>query len=160
MRLWSIDPAYLDAKGLVALWREGLLALAVLEGRTRGYRHHPQLERFRNTANPAAAVRRYLWHVYEEACARGYRFDAGRIGRRPAGRLSLEVTRGQLRFELEHLKSKLRRRDPSGYRFLQTVKKPRPHPMFVSRAGGVESWEKDLAARMPPSRRSAHDDSA
>ncbi|WP_368086417.1 pyrimidine dimer DNA glycosylase/endonuclease V [Nitrosomonas sp. Nm34] len=26
MRLWSIHPKYLDAKGLLALWREGLQA--------------------------------------------------------------------------------------------------------------------------------------
>jgi len=30
MRLWSLHPRYLDAKGLVALWREGLLAQKVL----------------------------------------------------------------------------------------------------------------------------------
>lgn len=43
MRLWSLHPQYLDAKGLVALWREGLLAQAVLAGQTRGYKRHPQL---------------------------------------------------------------------------------------------------------------------
>ena len=47
MRLWTLHPKYLDARGLVALWRESLLAQAVLAGRTRGYRSHPQLERFR-----------------------------------------------------------------------------------------------------------------
>jgi len=47
MRLWSLHPAYLDARGLGALWREGLLAQAVLRGKTRGYRSHPQLERWR-----------------------------------------------------------------------------------------------------------------
>ena len=36
MRLWSLHPRYLDAKGLVALWREGLLAQAVLKGQTKG----------------------------------------------------------------------------------------------------------------------------
>lgn len=30
MRLWSVHPGWLDAKGLVAAWREGLLARAVL----------------------------------------------------------------------------------------------------------------------------------
>jgi hypothetical protein len=29
-RIWSLHPKYLDARGLVALWREGLLAQAVL----------------------------------------------------------------------------------------------------------------------------------
>ena len=32
MRLWSLSPRYLDVKGLVAVWREGLLADAVLLG--------------------------------------------------------------------------------------------------------------------------------
>lgn len=30
MRLWSIHPCYLDSKGLIALWRESLLAQACL----------------------------------------------------------------------------------------------------------------------------------
>ena len=43
MRLWSIHPRYLDSMGLVALWREALLAQAVLRGETKGYKFHPQL---------------------------------------------------------------------------------------------------------------------
>ena len=41
MRLWTLHPQYLDPRGLVALWREALLAQKVLLGRTRGYRAHP-----------------------------------------------------------------------------------------------------------------------
>ena len=38
MRIWSIHPRYLDARGLVALWREALLARAVhAEAGRRGY---------------------------------------------------------------------------------------------------------------------------
>ena len=48
MRLWSLHPKYMDSKGLVALWREGLLARAVLKGQTNGYINHPQLIRFKN----------------------------------------------------------------------------------------------------------------
>jgi hypothetical protein len=33
MRLWSLHPEYLDANGLVALWREALLAQAFLQGK-------------------------------------------------------------------------------------------------------------------------------
>jgi hypothetical protein len=29
---------------LVAVWREGLLAQAVLQGKTNGYKNHPQLD--------------------------------------------------------------------------------------------------------------------
>jgi hypothetical protein len=45
MRLWSLHPSLLDAKGLVALWREALLAQKVLQGGTTGSRFHPQLQR-------------------------------------------------------------------------------------------------------------------
>lgn len=47
MRLWSLHSRYLDSRGLVALWRESLRAQKVLMGDTIGYRHHPQLDRFR-----------------------------------------------------------------------------------------------------------------
>ena len=46
MRLWSLHPKYLDIKGLVACWREGLLARKVLLDQTKGYKNHPQLIRF------------------------------------------------------------------------------------------------------------------
>jgi hypothetical protein len=127
----------------VALWREGLLAQAVLEGKTRGYRSHPQLARFREARRPVAAVRRYLWHVYEEGQRRGFRFDRRRIGR-AAECPRLRVTAGQLTYELLHFKSKLRARDPRHYRAIRALKKPQAHPSFVVAAGGVEAWEKVL----------------
>ena len=141
VRLWSIHPRYLDSRGLVALWREGLLAQAVLEGKTRGYRRHPQLARFQDLGRPAAAVRGYLWHVYQEALHRGFRFDRSRIGR-VTSCPQLRVTSGQLAYELSHLKRKLRARDPRRYRALRRLKRPRPHPSFTAVAGGVEAWER------------------
>src|SRR6185436_19503588 len=98
VRLWSLHPRYLDAPGLVALWREGLLAQAVLSERTRGYRHHPQLFRFREQRNPRAAIAAYLQAVASEAEGRGYAFDRTRIDARPS-RIAICVTDGQLRFE-------------------------------------------------------------
>ncbi|MCX9084482.1 MAG: pyrimidine dimer DNA glycosylase/endonuclease V [Candidatus Methanoperedens sp.] len=56
MRLWSIHPKYLDGKGLVALWRESLLAQKVLNGETKTYRHHPQLRRLRAHPDPKGAI--------------------------------------------------------------------------------------------------------
>jgi hypothetical protein len=67
VRLWSLHPRYLDRQGLVALWREALLARAVLCGRTKGYRHHPQLERFRAHASPRLAICAYLGAIEAEA---------------------------------------------------------------------------------------------
>ena len=80
MRLWSLHPRYLDPQGLVALWREALLARAVLRGKTRGYRNHPQLARFRAHRSPRAAISAYLGAVHDEAVQRGYSFDARKIG--------------------------------------------------------------------------------
>jgi Pyrimidine dimer DNA glycosylase len=106
MRLWSLHPEYLDPRGLVALWREALLAQAVLRGQTRGYAHHPQLARFRGSASPVGATAALLYVVYAEAERRGYHFDVQRIA--SEGRVDcIEVTRGQLAYEREHLKAKL-----------------------------------------------------
>lgn len=139
MRLWSLHPRYLDAKGLCALWREGLLAQKVLAGRTRGYRHHPQLARFREHVDPLAAIATYLDHVRCEANDRGYRFRA-RIGRGRTER-RLSVSHGQLRFELAHLRKKLWHRDRARHRALARLPRPVPHPLFVVRPGPVAPWE-------------------
>ena len=141
MRLWSLHPSLLDPKGLVALWREGLLAQKVLQGKTTGYRSHPQLHRFRQCAEPLAAISTYLWAVHDEATRRGYDFDSAKIAgkRRP---LSLTVTQGQLTFEYQHLKEKLRRRDPERFRRLGRIRQVTAHPLFVVVTGEVEPWER------------------
>lgn len=141
MRLWSLHPSLLDAQGLVALWREGLLAQKVLLGQTRGYRFHPQLDRFRSTKNPVAALSAYLWAVADEAAARGYHFDASKIAKPRRRTAPIPVTRGQLEFEHAHLKRKLRARDPSRLRLLKTAAL-RPHPLLRVVAGEVEPWER------------------
>jgi len=140
MRLWTIHPKYLDARGLVALWREALLAQAVLRGRTRGYAHHPQLLRFRRSRAPVSCIAAYLAAVEEEGARRGYSFDAARIAR---GRRTeaLAVTRGQLAHEWAHLLDKLRRRDPERFESLRTVRRIAPHPLFRIVPGGVADWE-------------------
>jgi hypothetical protein len=141
MRLWTLHPKHLDAKGLVALWREALLAQKVLNGGTRGYKHHPQLFRFTKTKNPPAMLAAYLKIVHAEAERRGYHFDATKIGaRRARGRLT--ETRGQLLYEWGHLKRKLEKRDPKRLRELGTLKNPVPHPLFKIVPGGVREWEK------------------
>jgi hypothetical protein len=145
MRLWSLHPRYLDARGLVALWREALLAQAVLRGRTRGYRRHPQLERFAAAPSPLGAIGAYLRGVDAEARTRGYAFQSSKIGRTPwDGRLA--VTRGQLQYEREHLVRKLRVRDPERLSRLRGIRTPDPHPLFRIVAGGVAEWEKVLPA--------------
>lgn len=141
MRLWSLHPRYLDANGLVALWREGLLARKVLRGETRGYRHHPQLERFRRHADPVALVDTYLRAVCAEAVCRGYRFDGSKLG--PGARRSrVSVTRGQIDYEWDHLRRKLAARDAERLKQLGAVVDPEAHPIFVVVEGDVEPWEK------------------
>jgi hypothetical protein len=141
MRLWTLHPKYLDAKGLVALWREALLAQKVLRGETRGYKNHPQLLRFSETKNPPAALAAFLKSVREEAVNRGYNFDGKKIGRKKfAGKIS--ETRGQLLYEWKHLKRKLKKRDPKRLREFAKVKIPAPHPLFKIISGEVREWEK------------------
>ena len=140
MRLWSLHPRYLDPKGLVALWREGLLAQAVLSGETRGYKHHPQLARFSESRAPKKCIAVYLRAVHMEANRRGYHFDAKKIGRcGPIG--PLPVTKGQLSYEWAHLYNKLNARAPQWLAQFEELKRPQPHPLFRTIAGGVASWE-------------------
>lgn len=141
MRLWTLHPKYLDSRGLVAVWREGLLAQAVLSERTKGYRHHPQLARFRARPSPVAAIADYLRAVHAESLVRGYAFAAGKI-RRVRGEGRIAVTSGQLRFEWEHLHAKLELRDPKWRKGLTGVRTPEPHPLFRVVAGGIEPWER------------------
>lgn len=139
MRLWTVDPAFLDARGLTAAWREGLLARAVLRGRTKGYRFHPQLARFRAQKEPVAAAEAYLRGVLAEACRRGYHFDARKLG--PASPVPrIRTTCGQLQHEWAHLGAKLRRRSPADYRRWRAAA-PRAHRLFRIVPGPVERWE-------------------
>lgn len=141
MRLWSLHPKYLDPQGLVALWREALLAQAVLRGETRGYRHHPQLDRFKNHPAPLAAISLYLKAIHAEAEARGYVFDKNKI-RPTRTSVTLTVTSGQTKYEWGHLMAKLKTRSPVLYRKWQEIDEPETHPMLEVCAGEVEAWER------------------
>jgi hypothetical protein len=140
VRLWTVHPRYLDSVGLVALWREGLLAQAVLRGLTRGYRNHPQLIRFRAQEDPIVAIGAYLGAVHEESLARGYRFEAAKIVS-TSGCPPLIETRGQLLLEWRHLLAKL------------AVEQPDPHPLFRIVDGPVREWEKAHDSASPGERR-------
>jgi hypothetical protein len=147
MRIWTLHPQYLDPQGLVALWRESLLARAVLRGQTRGYRHHPQLHRFQQQPAPRSAINCYLSGILSEAQSRGYSFDAAKIGPIRT-RATIAGTSGQLQYEWQHLLKKLRTRCPAQYRRLCDVSDPLPHPLFQIVAGPVAHWERiTVAAR-------------
>jgi hypothetical protein len=141
MRLWTIHPQYLDTQGLVALWREALLARAVLRGQTRGYRQHPQLQRFKAHGSPRFAINAYLAAIHSEATARGYAFDKRKIG--PVRAVdSISATTGQISYEWQHLMAKLAVRNRLLRRQWRTVRMPLCHPLFTPVPGLVERWER------------------
>lgn len=140
MRLWTLHPKYLDAKGLVALWREALLAQKVLRGKTKGYRHHPQLIRFQAHAKPVEALAAFLKAVHTEATRRGYSFDSSKI-ERCSETILLEETDGQLHYEWTHLCRKLKLRAPHVLASHKDVSSPEPHPIFRVIRGEVRDWE-------------------
>lgn len=141
MRIWSLHPSLLDRQALVACWRETLLAQAVLSGRTQGYRHHPQLDRFRACDRPLDAIALYLRGLEEEARARGYHFDASRISVRHPAPIGLEVTDGQLQTEWQHLLTKLEARSPERFAH-QRGAVPFQHPLFTVVQGPTAVWER------------------
>jgi len=141
MRLWSLHPEYLDPKGLVAVWREGLLAKKVLGGKTKGYTNHPQLLRFKNYNNPMKAIDSYLFWIYKEAQKRGYHFAAEKINEELLIAI-IPVTTGQLEYEIDHLLKKVYSRNLNFYdRLLDDKNKIICHPVFYCVEGDVEQWE-------------------
>jgi hypothetical protein len=141
MRIWSLHPQYLDRQGLLGVWRESLLAQKVLKGGTRGYRAHPQLDRFRGSTDPVTAIATYLHFIAMEGEKRGYNFDRLKI---ESGRLveQIPVTSGQILYEWDRLKSKLLHRDPEWLLQFSNLMMPEVHPLFKMIPGGLEPWEK------------------
>jgi hypothetical protein len=143
MRIWSLHPKYLDTKGLVALWREALLAKNVLEGNTNGYKNHPQLTRFKNSGNSVDCINQYLQVVYEESLKRGYCFNRNKFII-PTEPTTLTVTSGQIEYEKDRLIEKLKTRDPERPSMLLKETKIDAHPLFRIIDGDIEEWEKNI----------------
>lgn len=163
MRLWSLHPRHLDQKALVACWREGLLAYHVLQGKTKWYKHHPQLLRFKAFDESIFALESYLHAICDEADARWYRFDRGKLPTSKSEILNeygdlvseqnslrdssfakrfqkIPLTRGQLQYEYEHLKRKIEVRSPKELSRLEG--EVLVHPSFILVEGGIEDWER------------------
>jgi hypothetical protein len=141
LRLWSIHPKYLDAVGLVALWRETLLAQKVLKGETKGFKNLPQLKRFKMHASPQKAIANYLLGIWQESKRRGYNFDRRKIKTQDKTK-KIPVTKGQLIYEFDWLSEKLKKRDWKRYDLLQSIREIECHPAFRVMEGEVEEWEK------------------
>lgn len=140
MRIWSLHPKYLDSAGLVALWREALLAKHVLEGKSKGYSNHPQLQRFRKTSNPQQIINQYLSQVFFEAEKRGFHFQKNKINWEFENSF-ITVTTGQLMYETKHLLRKLKLRNHKKYERLKSEPEIDIHPVFKLINGGIEKWE-------------------
>ncbi|MGW9825967.1 pyrimidine dimer DNA glycosylase [Brevibacterium pityocampae] len=145
MRIWSLHPSHLDRQGLIACWRETLLAQKVLRGQTRGYRSHPQLVRFRELDAPVAAIGAYLSGLAAEADARGYTFNRGLIVD-DAWDGTIEVAEGQIAFEWDHLLAKLTIRSPEHAEACAERARdgdvPALHPLMVAVPGPRAEWER------------------
>lgn len=141
MRLWSIHPSYLDSKGLVACWRESLLAKNVLEGKTVGYKNHPQLKRFKEYSSPVKAINAYIYELLLEAKKRKYKFDEKKV---KATKLveAISVNDEQLNYEYEHLLEKVKKRSSEKYEEIKNTKQIKTHPLFKEVKGPIEAWEK------------------
>lgn len=140
MRIWSLHPKYLDTKGLVALWRETLLAKHVLEGKTKGYKNHPQLDRFKKSKKPLDNINHYLAEIYKEASQRNYNFDKSKIDW-GFTKNKLTVTSKQLAYECSHLLNKLQIRDTNKHKELKKMVTIETHPLFKLIEGEIEQWE-------------------
>jgi hypothetical protein len=141
MRLWTLHPRNLDARRLVAAWREALLAQKVLLGATSGYKHHPQLARFRMQDESVPAIATFLTFPAAEAKLRGYHFNSGKI--MPARfNGQIEETNGQLQYEWLHLKRKFELRSPDQYNRYRDVAIAESNPLFSIVRSDVRNWEK------------------
>ena len=141
MRLWTVHPKYLDTKGLLAAWREALLAQKVIRGQTRGYQNHPQLLRFREMPDPLAAIGAFLQALAAEADNRRYHFNTQKINK-PRVNIRMTETEGQLHYEWKHLMNKLKARSPAKYQTVKSIKYPEANPIFVIVPGDIREWEK------------------
>lgn len=95
-----------------------------MQNRTKGYKNHPQLIRFRSCENPIEAIGFYLSEIVSEAIKRGYHFDDSKIEKTNV-LIKIPVTLGQILYEKEHLRRKLMIRDENRICLLNT------HPLCI-----------------------------
>ena len=137
MRIWSIDLKYLDSKRLNAVWRETLLAKKVLEGKTKGYKNHPQLNRFKAHKEPLKAINLYLLYIYQESLNRGYKYNKNKINWDLISNCQINtipVSTGQISYDLKLLENKLNQN--------LNVEQINIVPIFKTYTGNIEKFEK------------------
>lgn len=161
MRLWSFHPIYLDRLGLLANWREGLLAQNAIQkaklknNKTPAYYNHPQLNRFKNSTYCDEYLSFYLLEIWEEGNRRGYKFNASKIACTESPEYRLPVNKGQIIYEFGLLQEKLYDRDRGKYYNNISLTQNNPYkiksnPVFAILDGGVESWENEKVLSQVP----------
>ena len=154
MRLWSLNPAYLDDASLRELWDDCMRAKKQMERLTEypnGSRPHPQLLRFFRTPGPLGAFSDYMWGVLDAIAQRGLYCGAQRKNAIPRPRsgshMYMSVTAGQMEIETWLYGAKLVKERGNGEKYVQfwSIPEPQPHPLFQIVRGAVERWE-----MMPP----------
>ncbi len=111
-------------------------------GITKGYKNHPQLERFKKAKDPIGSINSYLLTIYKESLKRNYSFDKSKLQMTFINDEKIKVTDGQLKYEYELLKNKLKFRDIKKFDSIKTIKKINPNPVFIVVSGTVASWER------------------
>jgi hypothetical protein len=111
-------------------------------GDTRGWRNHPQLDRFKDHSETMDAIGFYPLKIREEASFRGHSYDGSKI-RRPINRVALtSITTGQLLYEFSLLLERTRLRMPAWHEKLREVYDlPKAYPLFEVVEGDVGRWE-------------------
>ncbi|WMT50842.1 MAG: pyrimidine dimer DNA glycosylase/endonuclease V [Ferroplasma sp.] len=143
MRLWSIDFSYLDRQGLLACWRESLLARNVLYGLTKGYKNHPQISRFKLSGEPVTAINTYIYYLFLESKERNYSFNESKLEYSMINRdFHIPVTAGQVTYEFKLLLSKLKTRSQENFNRVKGIDRPATCSLFIQVEGNIENWER------------------
>jgi hypothetical protein len=115
-------------------------------GKTKGWKNHPQLIRFKNHNAPIHAIGFYLFIIYNEGCKRGYSYNKSKMFKIVEKVSMINISKEQLAYEFEILKNRVRGRDHTKFlELLEFGKKesyPKPHPLFHVIDGKVALWEK------------------
>ena len=139
-RIWSLHPKYLDGIEIFFLWRNCIMAKKILDGTEKVNRKFPHLARFESSSNPIGAINIYLSEVYKIASTHGKNFKLDKFDDSFKD-ISLNVTKGQMEYEVELFKKKLRNRSSDTNALIFKIKIIEPNPLFKVVEGNKEAWD-------------------
>lgn len=147
MRLWSLNPKYLDPLGLSRNYFEGLRGYNTLIGLTKIWKNHSQLIRFKKY-DPIPYLSFYLQNVLEEAIRRDLDWTTQSILKPITNDYtqSMSVTEGQIEYEINWLHHKMKNRQKVHQKYIDLLESERNNvelnPIFYKVSGDIEFWEK------------------